>query len=635
MKSKTLTNKLQATINYDKLLQKYTLYKIKNTSKNTKGYKEFYADIKNNIQPLAHVVDGRYILLALPPDKGMNEFQIKYEIKKLKYAEIKRENIDVILSLINSLLAGESNYFKVDNDPYGLYYLVESKSSKLIAIKINIDKNMYVSLNVTTFIKSKSTKDKDRYILKSNKIVRALENEDGETYYIKGNYRSSKSTYPFLGLQLNYKESKVHVLSKYIESLRHYFKDIISVKFEEINMELYDDANDIKYRKEELKDKVVTFIKKYESINIVNYTNLDLDDDIEQLKKTISLYIDSDINISTLASVSKDGINITVTRDKEYYEKTNLEDPYKRIKESSALTQNITLEVLKKSILIDSKLIHVLLKEIVIKGEVINRSIGLPYVKVPSGFTFIYPKKNDKIYSFYKVSFIENRMLFDELTNFEKRLCNEISMGTDTSKQLEAIVIDGENVNYIERTNGFTLPIFEEIDSLLREYEKPIYLKAKTIIEIWDDVYKGTLGDKKNELLKFIQAKQNINNGEINILELTMSKVQKFKNALSNYIGTKTTFNIRRKEYKHIINSLVGIRYVEYDTYSRYIVGSEKNIAKTLSRANPIREVHRYKGELLTKDILEMLSEYFVKNGEFTVLPYPIKYIREYYKITT
>jgi len=633
MKNKTLTNKIEVTINYDSLLKQYTIYKIKNNSTQAKDYKKFYKDVKDSIQPLAHVVDGRYMLLALPENRSIDKLDTKYDVKNLKYAEIQREKKNVIINLINSLLAQKSNYFKVDSDPYGLYYLVESKANKLIAIKIYVDKNMYLSLNVAIFIKSKSKTNKEKYILKSNKVIRALDDKEDGNYYVKGNYMNSKSTYPFFGLQLNYKESKVYVLSKYIESLHHYFKDIITVKFEEVDMKLYDDASDIQHRKEELKNKVISFIEESLSINIVNYTDLALNNDIELLRKNIRLYTNSDIDIFTSYATINDGINITITMDKEFYEKNNIKDPYKDIKLSPALTQNITIEILKKLIIPDSKLIHALLKEIAIKDEVISKSVKLPYVEVPDGFVFIYPKKDDKVYSFYKVSFTNCTMLFDELTSSEKRVCNEISMSIDKSRHLEAIVIYGKNINYIEKTNGYALPLFQEIDSLLLEYEKTIYLKAETIIEIWDDVYNGTLNDKKNELLKLIATKQNIKNNEVNILELNISKVQKFKNALANHVGKTVTFNLRKNKYRYIINSLIGIRYKEYDSYSKYIVGSEKNIAKTLPRANPIREIRVYRGKLLANNILGMLSEYFVKNGEFTVLPYPLKYIREYYKI--
>ena len=634
MNAKTLTNKIEATINYNELLKKYTVCKMKITSTKEKEYKKFYQGIRDNIQPLALVKDGKYVLLALPKNKNIKDFNKKYDIKNLKYAEIQREKINTIINLVNSLLVQESDYYKENNDPSGLYYLVESKTNKLITINIFADKDMHLLLRVTTFMKFKNETDKDRYILKSNKVVRAPDDKKDKDCYVKGNYARKKSTYPFLGLQENYKKSKVYVLSKYIESIHYYFKDIINIKFKEIDMKLYDDAGDIKYRKEELKNKIVSCIKEIGSVNIVNYTNLSLENEIKLLKKNIQLYIDSDIEVFASSAIINDAVNITITMDKEFYEENNIKDPYKDIKLSPALTQNITTDVLKEAIKKDSKLTHAILKEAVIKHEVISKTVKLPYMEVPDGFTFIYPKKDDKTYSFYKVKFTNCIMSFEGLTSFEKRICNEISITTDSSKSLEAVIIHGENINYIEKTNGYTLPLFQKIDSLLKEYETPIYLKAETIIEIWDSVYGDRLNDKKNELLSLIDTNKNIENEEVNLLELNKIKnVQTFINALEKHTGRYLKFNLRKKEYRYIINPLIGIRYEEYDNYSAYIVGTEKNVAQTLPRANPIREIYAYKGELLTHNILRMLSEYFVKNGEFTVLPYPLKYIREYYKI--
>jgi hypothetical protein len=46
-----------------------------------------------------------------------------------------------------------------------------------------------------------------------------------------------------------------------------------------------------------------------------------------------------------------------------------------------------------------------------------------------------------------------------------------------------------------------------------------------------------------------------------------------------------------------------------------------------------VRKVEAIKGNLLLDDLLVMMDEYFVKNKELTVLPYPLKYLREFVEI--
>jgi len=635
MISKTLTNEISVTINYSNLLAKYNIYKIKNDSNSTKEYQEFYKTVRVELKPLASTRDRGHTLIAYPIKKEM-KLDSKYEIKKMMFAELKREKDYILMNLINSLLANESNYFGIESDPYGLYYLVKSTKSKLISIKIYIDKNMHLSLNVATFKKSINKKDKEIYILKENKIVRALNRNKDEIYYIKGSYTGSKSTYPFLGLQLNYKDSKVYVLSKYIESINHYFGNILFINFTESYWTLYDDGNGKNERNQELKNRIVSFLKSKKKIHIANYSNTNLKHEIEKLKNVICLYTGLDILVTNSLKINNEGLNLTITRDKDYYSKNKLEDPYKHIKDSSQITQNFTTETLQEILSSKNKnmLIHVLLKECVIKEEIKDKKISLPYKQILDGFIFVYPEKEKDKYLFYKIKFLKEEMIFGNITQSEKRVCDEILMTQSNFNMIETIIFDDDgNIGYLQKTNNFTLPKFEQINHLINEYEKPLYLNNNEIIHIWDSIYHGNEESKKEELKKQLTKLANIHSGKINILKINIGKVQKFKNALSKKAGKNITFNIRRAENRHLIDSLIGIRYIKHDEYARYIVGSDKNLDKTITKASTIRELHYYRGKILIEDILSMMSEYFVKNGSFTVLPYPLKYIREYFEI--
>jgi len=631
MTTKILTNKVSVDINYSQLLAKYSIFKITNKANTQEEYKKFYHTIRTELNPLASARSGKYTLVAYSVNKDAPT-NLKYEIKKLMFSELKREKEYVLLNLINSLLPNESLYFGLENDPYGTFYLVKSTKSKLVALKLYVDKNMLVSLRVVTFIKSTRTKDKEIYALRENRIIRVLERKKDEIYYIKGNYSNSKSTYLFMGFQLNYKDSKVYVLAKYIEEIERYFGDIVTLEFLESDMVLFDNAKDIKSRKSELKEKIISFVKSKKKIHIANYSGIDLDESIEKLKSLLVDYVGDDIAISTSNKTSTTGLNLTITRNKEYYIKNKLDDPYKIIKQLNKATQNLTLETLREIISSKDTLIHVLLKEVVIKKEIEDRQITLPYKKNPDGFTFICPKKDKNGHVFYKVSFIQKKMIFADLTSSEKRVCDEIVM--TSSSAVETIIFDkNNNVGYILRTESFVLPRFKEINNLLYDYEKPIYLKSDKVLSLWSDVYGDSKKEKEKELIESLSSIKDIYSGNIDVLKLNINGVQKFKNIISKTVGSKITFNLRRYEYREFIESLVGIQYKECEEHAKYIVGSEKNLGKTLEKSTLIRELHYYKGKIPINDILGMLSEYFVKNGSFTVLPFPIKYIREYYYI--
>ena len=50
----------------------------------------------------------------------------------------------------------------------------------------------------------------------------------------------------------------------------------------------------------------------------------------------------------------------------------------------------------------------------------------------------------------------------------------------------------------------------------------------------------------------------------------------------------------------------------------------------SLPKANILYHVTVIKGKNIIKEILRLMSVIFVKYNSFTVLPYPIKYLREY-----
>lgn len=70
-------------------------------------------------------------------------------------------------------------------------------------------------------------------------------------------------------------------------------------------------------------------------------------------------------------------------------------------------------------------------------------------------------------------------------------------------------------------------------------------------------------------------------------------------------------------------------QYGENDPY--YYVGSKTTAKEKVSRGCTIRQV-RAESELSTPDLLfSMMAVDFVRNGQYTVIPFPIKYLREHF----
>ena len=73
---------------------------------------------------------------------------------------------------------------------------------------------------------------------------------------------------------------------------------------------------------------------------------------------------------------------------------------------------------------------------------------------------------------------------------------------------------------------------------------------------------------------------------------------------------------------------------VENSKFAYYYVGIHHNDKMNSTKANIIREVEAKYGDLFINDILKSLDEYFVKNKEVTVLPFYLKYLREFISVS-
>ncbi len=86
----------------------------------------------------------------------------------------------------------------------------------------------------------------------------------------------------------------------------------------------------------------------------------------------------------------------------------------------------------------------------------------------------------------------------------------------------------------------------------------------------------------------------------------------------------------RSRKNNTVLDVLTGIKYSKIDEKEAFYVVGTKDIASSFARSNVIRKIKAIEGKLILDDLLVMMDEYFVKNKELTVLPYPLKYLREF-----
>lgn len=82
-----------------------------------------------------------------------------------------------------------------------------------------------------------------------------------------------------------------------------------------------------------------------------------------------------------------------------------------------------------------------------------------------------------------------------------------------------------------------------------------------------------------------------------------------------------------RGEY---FDAVLDIKYFEKDEKSYYFVGTaEKKLQQSLHNACLLREVISIGKKINMQKLLKFMAVEFVRNGQYTVLPFPFKYLNE------
>lgn len=145
---------------------------------------------------------------------------------------------------------------------------------------------------------------------------------------------------------------------------------------------------------------------------------------------------------------------------------------------------------------------------------------------------------------------------------------------------------------------------------------------------------------KKNDFSEFGETTLN---GLSNILvssELKGKFIIRDDKGNINVIGRTDAFTLPNKEIfksnvsrgkegrERYLSGVVDINFYKNGYYSVGLIG--KGMETSLPRASRIYKVDVIKGENIMYELLSLMSTTFVKLNEFTVIPYPFKYLREY-----
>lgn len=323
------------------------------------------------------------------------------------------------------------------------------------------------------------------------------------------------------------------------------------------------------------KEFMDTTIRLYNSLPcyILNMSNSIEDEySFNNVKECIENY--TGCNIRKVSKLNPDGINLVYIHDADYYSDNKFNDPYKELSISSPI-QRFTVENYKSYIDADGKplaALKTIMKESIIKHDI----------------------------------FITNQLSFDDWTKYNFK--NDWIFGI--AKEVKVGDVKNEEYYFITiHTDGkFECKKFVNTLFSADEYE----------------LYRQTLAGTNGNTI-FVKDDE----GNINLIEQTNMFT------LPNQSFYKDAVGRSKKDREEYYPGLLDINYYEINGVNYYNVGTygfgmQSNIPKA-SHLYKISQLNNSKN--IVEDLLELMGVSFVKYNSFTVVPYPVKYLKEFAKI--
>lgn len=653
------TNQLNIRFNFQQIVKEYTIVKF-STSENFIKYGALILDkIELELNAKSIIFERGKSFYALFDKNYISNVDLSKQLEKiedgnkLSFKILNKTELELLEThtlsqlLINSIATPNHKRLTFNNLTGKLYlfnpnHLKISKSKdkeqifKIVGLEFYIAPNCCLQLNVKTFssvllskqmdFSKKKLKEYPKYtfVHSTNTLKRVLPSESikGENLFIlkqtskKGSLE--KNNIPFFDFSnLNeFKNSKIGMLSDVFDSIKEKLSNYLSIEFKSAKTN-----NIIRH------SNTFDYSKLNESIFLIDsIKDENSNEHLESIKGEIENHIPNS-KIEIYKKENKTGYNVKLIHNKSFYQKYEQKDPYK----PSNNIQHITSEYFK----LNSKAsIKAIIKELVIKNDIRNKKISIiDWSKYNYKNKWIFGIKSN--IDFYFLTIEYNGVLSYE--KFESDLFNqseydELCSIYDNDSNIEFIVKDDiGNINIIKRTNNFTLPEFEKInDSLIKENSK-ISIKKDVALSVVNEVFET---EKVKEFENKIKQIENWN--KENLLNCFKNRNDKkiFVDKVKQETGEVIKSYFRDKSRYEILDSQLDIHSFKENERNYYFVGIKgKGIQQSISRASVIREIETYgNSEYVFENLLPLMNVDFVKNGDLTVLPFPIKYLREWKK---
>lgn len=587
--------------------------------------------------------------------------------------------------LINSMRTPKHEAFMYNNLTGKLFYhdpswkhkdKLTGKVNFIRFLEIVIDPGMYLNLEHKTF-KRYDRESNGLYVIdsKTGEFRKKLKTDTNVITYKEGSLPHNHFRVDNFDITdiTHFRKSKMGVMEQFLRDVNDNLSKYISIDIvEREDAQQFDISN---LEKKGISELEYGEMLQKKGVVIVDENDSEISKDIvAKLQEELEKYYHVKAAVGNL---SGDAYNIRIIHDGEYYAENEMHDPHSdNLK--GYIVQHITEEAehftnTKGS----SPDIKKIVQELIIKGDVRERMISIfDWKRLDSGkdWTFVLRKKiktkfgenvehmnfgNKKAfnyYNYYRLKIDGNgKMEFDafcDSNQSETEEWNKICYAYDfvedkhhgVQNHVEGLMYSNiDNIHAILLTREKTLPNISALMDTLIETDakervsKEILLKAINDFETEYIAAGKIISEWKNKLS--VETEMITKKSIKKILNMKSGTASKFNRFLHQKYGIWIDGELRKGEFEYLyqIGNLLNIKY-DYNENDYldgrafvYYVGAKGNNKKTkYPNACCMRKVISLGETLEYEEALPLMTVEFVRNSQFTVLPFPFKYLREY-----
>lgn len=588
--------------------------------------------------------------------------------------------------LFNSMRTPKHNEFMYNNLTGKLLYhnptwrKLNRKTGKIDYIyflEIVLDPDMYLNLDLKTY-KRYEYEGSGLYVIDANtgEFRKKLKSDINAITYKMGSRPNKHFRVDFFNVK-EYKyfvNSKLGVMECFLCDVKEKLSRYITVEIvERMDVQKYEISKLEKYG---IKESEYGELLQKKGVAIVDENGTEESFElICKLKEELEKYFFVE---PTVGKLSRDAYNIRIIHDSEYYDVNDMYDLHNDdmkgyiVQHMTEEVSHFTKDKKDKKDEKCSPAIRKIIQELIIKGDVSDKEISIfDWCRLDSGkeWTFVVRRRakdidvdninNErkvKYYDYYRLRIDKSgKLLFDTYCDMDEdetgewqKICsayNTVEIRHYGAKDIvEGLVYSNiRNIQAILLTKEKTLPNISVLMDTLKKSDVNQKVSKQIILEALEGFEKESVKDIEKIFgwrEQLLEETEMITKKQIKkILNMRCDAASRFNRYLDKNYGVLIDGELRKGEMEahYQISNILDIKYeyiendfLDGEAFKYYVGAKSTNPRLAYPNACCVRKVVSLGDKVEFEEMLPLMAVDFVRNSQYTVLPFPFKYLREY-----